>query len=59
MKNEKVRDSAKRNKIPIWRIAQELGISEATMTRRLRVELPATECAIICEIIDRLAKEVQ
>lgn len=58
MANETIRKKARSHKITLWRIAQELGISEATMTRRLRVELPATECTIICEIIDRLAQEV-
>lgn len=58
MKNDIIRKKARENRVPIWKIALALGISEATMTRRLRVELPAEERNVICSIIDQLALEV-
>ena len=43
MQNKIIRSKSRENKIPLWRIAQTLGVSEATMTRCLRNELPAAE----------------
>lgn len=55
MRNLRVRKKSQENSIPLWRIAQALGVSEATMTRRLRIELPEEEQARLCSIIDELA----
>ena len=56
MPNTDIRRLAKANDIPLWRICIEMKISEPTMTRRLRKELPESEKNTIREIIDRLAK---
>lgn len=39
MVNSFIRRQAKAAGVPLWRIAQYLGVSEPTMTRWLRVEL--------------------
>lgn len=54
MANQQLRLAARGAGVPLWRIAQELGISEPTITRKLRVELPEAEQQRILEIIDRL-----
>ena len=57
MSNKDIRELNKSHKIPLWKIAQYLGISEATMTRKLRHELPQEEKEKIFTIIEELAKE--
>mgnify|MGYP001038097754 CR=1 FL=1 len=37
MENLMVRERAKKQKVSLWRIANEIGISEPTITRWLRV----------------------
>lgn len=39
MENLMVRERAKKQKVSLWRIANEIGISEPTITRWLRVPL--------------------
>ena len=50
MQNDIIRKKARENRVPIWKIAQALGVSEATMTRRLRIELPAEERDAVCSL---------
>ena len=50
-----IRRQARALGVPLWQIAKHLGISEATMTRRLRSELSENEKAEILEIISSLA----
>ncbi len=57
MENMNLRRTAKAAKVPLWRIAEVLGISEATMTRKLRRELPEKEKQQILGIIEHLAME--
>ena len=57
MENMNLRRTAKAAKVPLWRIAEVLGISEPTMTRKLRRELDEDERARILGIISALAKE--
>ena len=40
MANEELRMEAKMAGVKLWQIAAKLGISEATVTRRMRMELP-------------------
>ena len=54
MRNMMVRKKSREARIPIWRIAKELGVSEATMTRRLRMELPIPEQKMLCSLIERI-----
>ena len=57
MSNQKIRSEAKKNGVRLWQICEILEISEATMTRKLRHELPAEEKEKILSIIEKLAKE--
>lgn len=57
MKNKEIREKAKKLGIRLWQIADKLGISEPTMTRKLRRELADGEKQKILNIIDELAKE--
>jgi hypothetical protein len=43
-------------RIPLWQLAEALGVSEPTMTRKLRHELPEDEKARIMALIYKLAK---
>lgn len=54
MANMKIRLAARGAGVPLWRIAQEMGVSEPTITRKLRKELPEEEQARILEIIERI-----
>lgn len=55
--NLDLRRTAKANGVSLWQIADKLGISEPSMTRRLRFELPEEEKNKIIGIITELAKE--
>ncbi len=54
--NQDLRTVAKAAKVPLWMIAEELGISEPTMTRRLRRELDSEEQVKIINIVAEIAK---
>lgn len=56
MKNLDVRHYGKSKGVCLWQCAEVLGISEPTMTRKLRRELPEDEKAKLREIIDELAE---
>ena len=56
--NQDVRLYAKRSGVRLWQVADALGIWEATLSRKLRHELPPKEKAKILGIIDTLAQEV-
>ena len=51
MKNQENRNAMKENNIKQWELAEMLGISENTMCRKLRKELPDEEKKRILEII--------
>ena len=57
MKNQEIREKAKKCGVKLWQIADKLGISEPTMTRKLRHELADGEKQKILNIIHELAKE--
>ena len=54
MENTKIRLAARGAGVPLWRIAQEMGVSEPTITRRLRTKLPIDEEKKILNIIRRI-----
>ncbi len=56
-KNLKIREAAKSAGVPLWAIAGALGISEPTMTRKMRRELPADEQEKILGVIGKIANE--
>lgn len=57
MNNQEIRQAAKTANIRLWRIADKLGISDQTLCRRMRYELPEDEKQKILDIINELAKE--
>jgi len=56
--NQDIRQEAKAARLTLWQIAEALNISEPTMTRWLRKELPEEEKAKIFEAIKSLRREV-
>lgn len=54
--NKDVRQYAKEAGVFQYQIADALGVSEYTIIRKLRKELPQDEKARIFQIIDRLAE---
>ena len=57
MKNIIVRRAAAANGVRLWQIADNLGMSDASFSRKLRRELPEEEQQKILAIIDNIAKE--
>ncbi len=57
MTNQDIREEARKAGVRLWQIADELGISEPTITRLMRKELTAEKKAEILKIIAQL-KEV-
>lgn len=55
MYNSDVRTAAKNAGVFLYQVAAAMGISEPTMTRKLRFELPNEEKQTIFEIINKLA----
>lgn len=55
--NTDIRTTAKEKKVRFWEVAEYLKISEPTMTRKLRKELPDIEKQEIFKIIDDIAAE--
>ena len=43
MRNQKLREEMKRLKVYHWELAEYMGVSEMTITKRLRYELPESE----------------
>lgn len=54
--NKDLRNIAKKSNVSLWEIADAMGISEPTMTRYMRRELPEQEKENLMQIIDDLAK---
>ena len=58
MANLDIRAAAVSHGVRLWRIAEELGIADASLSRKLRKELPQEEKEQMMAIIQRLSKEV-
>lgn len=55
LSNNEVRKKAKEQGVRLWEVAEVLNISEPTMTRKLRKELPTAERKHILSIIEDIA----
>lgn len=55
--NKEIREAAKRAGVCLWQVAESLGITDATFSRRLRRELPQQERDSILNTINQLATE--
>ena len=56
--NESVRKAARVAGVPLWAVASKIQVSEPTLTRWLRVPLPADKEQRIMAAIQELAQEV-
>ena len=54
MHNRDIKIAAMTACVPLWRVAEELGVADSSLSRKLRKELPAEEKKKIFDIIDRL-----
>ncbi|MDE5583235.1 MAG: hypothetical protein K2J08_06000 [Ruminococcus sp.] len=57
MFNKDIRAYAKEKSVFLWQVAKAMNISEATITRRLRMELPEQEKQKVFGIIDELSRK--
>lgn len=57
MTNNEIRTKAKEKSVKLWQLADELKISEPTMSRKLRHELPEEEKNKILALIDEIAEK--
>lgn len=57
--NTDIRETAKKKDVRLWEIAEYLNVSDPTMTRKLRRELPTNEKQRILAIIDEIAAAKQ
>lgn len=55
MYNQEIRSQAKENNIPLWKIADGLGITDSTFSKWLRKELPQEKKIKVLEIISNLS----
>ena len=53
--NQGIREYAAKNGVYLWEIALAMGISEPTMTRKLRTELSEHDREMIIRVINELA----
>ena len=56
--NHDIKQKAKEAGVKLWRVADKLGITDGTFSRKLRKELPEAEKNRIFGVIDELSKEV-
>ena len=56
--NQDIKQKAKEAGVKLWRVADKLGITDGTFSRKLRKELSQEEKSRIFGIIDELAQEV-
>lgn len=57
MYNKDIRTYAKENNVKLWQIAKAMGISDPTMTRKLRSELPEQDKQTFRRIVDELSAQ--
>ena len=57
IKNKKIKDCLMLHGVRQWELAKLLNVSEFTLSRKLRNELPEDEQKKICEIIERETKK--
>lgn len=54
--NNDIRTAAKEKGVYLWEVAEELGILDAALSRKLRHELPEAEKSNMLKIIDGIAE---
>ncbi len=54
--NNEIRKAAKKNGVCLWQVAEAIGISDASFSRKLRRELPDAERERVMVAIEKLAE---
>lgn len=54
--NNEIRKAAKRSGVCLWQVAEAIGISDASFSRKLRRELPEAERERVMGAIEKLSK---
>lgn len=57
MRNKDIRDYIKQKNIPMWRVAERLGVADSSFSRMLRYEISEEKKSQIKAIADELAAE--
>ena len=57
MANKAVKDALKRHGVPQWELGKELNISENTMYRKLRTDLPKQEQDQLIRKVEEIAAQ--
>ena len=57
MANEVIRETLKEFKVRQWELAAAIGVSEQTMVRRMRFEMPDEVQLHLLEVIEKVAVE--
>lgn len=57
MVNKEIRKAARIADVPMWKVAMALGVSEPTIFRWLRTELPEDKKAAMMAAIEKLAAD--
>lgn len=57
MKNQEIREAAKKAGVKLWEVAEALHITDGNFSRKLRRELPGEEQEQIIGIIQKIAAE--
>lgn len=55
MQNKKIRQEAESKGVYLWEIAERLGVTDSTFSRKLRRELPEEEQTAIIQIIKEIS----
>lgn len=53
--NQAIREYAREHAVFLWELANAMGVSEPTMTRMLRCEVPAEKRTKLLQMIDEIA----
>ncbi|MCI7131007.1 MAG: hypothetical protein MSA09_10770 [Lachnospiraceae bacterium] len=57
MRNKEIKDYIKSKGVPMWRVAERLGIADSSFSRMLRYEITEDKKAEIKRIADELSTE--
>lgn len=57
MRNKEIKDYIKSKGIPMWKVAEQLGIADSSFSRMLRYEISDDKKKEIMHIADELATE--
>ena len=56
MENQSIRNYAQKHGVKLWEIAEAIGMTDSTFSRKLRLELPSDQQDHICRVIEQIAE---